>query len=143
MNSTTASTLTALTMAYKLIHHADRTAQRAADGALEHLLDGTTYAFDGSELRILARRRNGDGVWYHTNGVSCTCEAHGQAICRHRALYALLLAQAALDNPLMLRAQIIEQIAPSVRVAPCAPLPFEVDPMEAWPQDLPDLYPQG
>ena len=124
LSITTASTMAALATAYKLIHEHDRAAQRAADRALGQLLEGTPYTFDGSELRVLSYSRSAEGMWHVTDGVACTCEAGAQPICRHRALYALLLAEAALRSPLVLRAQIIEQIAPLERGAVCGTDPL-------------------
>lgn len=86
--------------------------QRAVDRAVEQLAGNPVYDFDGVELRIVSHSR-GDAMWHVTDGVACTCESKHREWCRHRAIYRLLLAEAALAHPSVLRAKIHEQYMPA------------------------------
>src|SRR6185295_14787888 len=104
-------TLAILAAALKIEHLTDASMQRAADNGLSHLATAPLYDFDGSELRIWSQ--SSAGVQYVTDGVSCTCKGGARAICKHRALFRLLLAREVLLDPLFVRTKILEQVAPA------------------------------
>jgi len=104
-------TLAILASALKIEHLTDASMQRAADNGLSHLATEPLYDFDGSELRIWSQ--SSAGVQYVTDGVSCTCKGGKHAICKHRALFRLLLAREVLLDPLYVRTRILEQTAPA------------------------------
>lgn len=103
--------ITFLAAALKMQLRDNPAGQRAVDRAVEQLAGNPIYEFDGVELRIVSHSR-GAAVWHVTDGVSCTCESKHREWCRHRAVYRLLFAQAALAQPALLRAKILEQYAP-------------------------------
>lgn len=107
MHTSLTPTLSFLASALKLAA-ADAATERAADRAVQYLAAGPAYEFDGSELRVVSFSR-GDAVWHITDGISCTCEGGKRPMCRHRALFRLLLAEAVLRDPLIIRAQIRAQ----------------------------------
>ena len=98
----------------------DSKGQYAVDRALELLQSGTHYEFDGSELRIESFSR-GQEVQHVTDGQHCTCEGGVRPWCRHRALFRLLLAFAALRDPVALVDKICEQEVESIAAAPTVP----------------------
>ena len=98
----------------------DPKGQYAVDRALELLQAGASYEFDGSEMRVSSFSRGHDVV-HVTNGHGCTCEGGVRPWCRHRALFRLLLAYAALRDPVALIDKICEQEVESVVVAPAVP----------------------
>lgn len=107
-----ALTLIAGALKLQLAASADAAGQRAVDRAVEHLASNPVYEFDGVELRIASFSR-GAGVEHITDGEICTCEGRKHAWCLHRAEFRLLLARLALESPLLLRAKIVEQMAPA------------------------------
>jgi hypothetical protein len=103
-------TLAILASALKIEHLTDASMLRAADNGLSHMATEPLYDFDGSELRIWSQ---GDaGVQYVTDGLTCTCKGGRHAICKHRALFRLLLAREVLLDPYYVRVKILEQLAP-------------------------------
>lgn len=110
MNAIT-TTLAILASALKIEHLTDQSMQRAADNGLGHLATEPLYDFDGSELRIWSQ--SDAGVQYVTDGVSCTCKGGKHPMCKHRAIFRLLLAREVLLDPLYVRARILEQVLPS------------------------------
>jgi hypothetical protein len=105
-------TLAILASALKLEHLGDASMLRAADRSLEHLIADPLYEFDGSELRIISESDAAAGVWIITDGVGCSCKASKYPMCKHRALYRLLLAREILLDPLFVRTKIREQLEP-------------------------------
>lgn len=106
--------LITLASAMRLQFAQEPAAVRAIDRAVEHLAAGVAYDFDGVELRIVSRSR-GDAVWHVTDGAGyCSCEAGKyRPWCLHRAAFRLLMAKAALTEPHLLRARIVEQTEPA------------------------------
>lgn len=104
-------TLAILASALKIEHLTDGATQRAADNALNHLATAPIYEFNGSELTIWSQSTA--GTQYVTDGISCTCKAAKHAICKHRALFRLLLAREILLDPGYVRAKVLEQVAPA------------------------------
>jgi len=137
----TAPTLAILASALKIEHIADQSMQRAADNALRHLAADPVYDFDGSELRILSESEAGAGVWVVTDGVGCTCKGGKHPMCKHRALFRLLLAREVLLDPLYVRTRIIEQVLPANYGEPPIDedrIPAFGEPAAGFPLNLPD-----
>jgi len=130
-------TLAILASALKIEHLTDASMQRAADNSLNHLAADPLYDFDGSELRIWSQ--SDAGVQYVTDGVSCTCKGGKHPMCKHRALFRLLLAREVLLDPLYVRTKILEQLEPANYGEP----PIDEDRIPAFGAhvvDLPDVY---
>jgi len=128
-------TLTILASALKIEHLTDGAMQRATDNGLSHLASDPVYEFDGSELRIISQSERAAGTWYVTDGVSCTCKAGRHPMCKHRALFRLLLAREVLLDPLYVRTRILEQAGPAYAddVPPPDAVPFALNlPDDDW-----------
>lgn len=105
--------LVTLASAFRLTVIDDACACRAIDRAVDHLSSGLAYEFDGVELRIQSYSRRDQGCIQVTDGIGCTCESARRPWCWHRAAARLLLAVMAFREPNVLRAKIIEQVAPA------------------------------
>ncbi len=101
--------MAALASAMRFQFADDPAAQHAIDQALAQLHDGTVYAFDGCEVRVVSYRQSHDGMWHVSDGVACTCEHGRRPWCGHRALFRLLMARATMVDPGILRATLLEQ----------------------------------
>lgn len=104
--------LSMLAAALRLANPADGAVGRATERALEHLDTNPAFEFDGVELRVVSQSEADQGVWVVTDGLSCTCKGGKHPMCKHRALFRLLLALEALRDPFYLKIQILEQLAP-------------------------------
>ena len=102
--------------ALRLMLWQDEKGQRAVDRAREIVQAGLPMEFDGTELRVASFSRGKDAQ-HVTNGEVCTCEAGVKPWCRHRAVFRLLLAYAALRDPVVLISKIWEQHEPTVTTA--------------------------
>jgi hypothetical protein len=143
MSDSITPTLAILASALKIEHLMDASMQRATDNGLSHLATELPYEFDGSELRIVSQSEAKSGAWVVTDGVSCTCKGGRHAICKHRALFRLLLAREILLDPLYVRTRIIEQVAPAGYFDSDPPPPDDDDRIATFGTRvvaLPDVY---
>ena len=107
--ATTKATFMALATALKLQRPSDIAWGHAVDLALRAVVSDLMYTFSGAELSLLIPQTDPtSGCWRWTDGVTCSCGQNQSIPCWHALLYRLLFAQAALSDPLSLRAQLLD-----------------------------------
>jgi hypothetical protein len=102
--------LTALCMTLRLLHPGDASLSRGIDRLIEQ--PEIAYLFDGVELQVVSFTAGDEGMYYITDGVSCTCKGARHRWCKHRILFRALLAESALIDPAGLRTAIAAQLEP-------------------------------
>lgn len=113
--ATITPTLALLSSAIQTVDQ-DAGLRRALDKALTQLTTGVSLDFDGTELRVRSASRAELGIIHVTDGRSCTCEGGKHPFCWHRALFRLLLAEAAIERPWALMLAIASQAPANVPV---------------------------
>jgi hypothetical protein len=112
----TAAVTAILASAFKLAHLDDEAAERAADNTTRYLKSGPILVSDPTETRAQSETAK-DGMYYVTDGVSCTCKAR-LTWCKHRVAHRFALARLALTDPATLVRLIQEQAVPLTAAEP-------------------------